>query len=210
MSKNVESAKHYNLATLYMKNNEFYKAEEEYKKVIEINAYGPSLLRAYQHLGMLHEQQSRFNEAKEQYQKVIELAPNNGYGDILLANVHARLAYLYENEGDIVRAENEFIESIKKEPDDLAVRKDFAAFYVIHKRFDEAKSEMQKVTSMAPNDISAHYFLFGLYIQDLEYSRAEEECNKIIAINSNADEADCFTILSSKIGEQEHHKHLEL
>jgi tetratricopeptide (TPR) repeat protein len=106
-----------------------------------------------------------------------------------LARNKNKLALLYEYDGKLDKAEKEYIESIRINPDNPGVHNNLGVLLHDLERYDEAEKEYRESIRINPDDAEVHYNL-GVLLQDLErYEEAEKECREAIRINPDLAEA---------------------
>ena len=97
---------YFELGSNYISQGMIEKAEEMYKKAIEIN---PNYFKAYFELGLIYYKQNKIEKAEEMYKKAIEINPN-----YVLA--YSRLGRNYISQGMIEKAEDMIKKSIEIDP----------------------------------------------------------------------------------------------
>ncbi|MFH1562177.1 MAG: tetratricopeptide repeat protein [Nitrospirota bacterium] len=135
-----------NLATVYANMQKYKEAEELFKKVIKVN---PNHASAKNNLIQLYKIQGKYEES-------IKLDADYA------KTVHLNLAKSYYEKGET----NNAIEEIKKvlaiDPADVQSLRNLGSFYLLEKRYKEAKVEFNKVLERDPNDNYARQMLKNL------------------------------------------------
>jgi tetratricopeptide (TPR) repeat protein/O-antigen ligase len=99
----------------YVKDRDWNKAEETYKKIVEI---APGNIKAYLYLGNIYFSQGKIEDAISQYKKIIEFSPTFNIG------VHNNLGLAYLELKKVGLAREEFQKVLKVDPgNELANRK---------------------------------------------------------------------------------------
>lgn len=125
-----------NLATVYANQGEYKKAENLFKKVIKIN---PNHTSAKNNLIQLYKIQKKDKEATK-------LDANYA------KQVHISRAKNYYEKGEIDKAIEEMKEVIAIDPNDIQSLCNLGSFYLLKKRYHEAKIEFNKVLKLDPNN----------------------------------------------------------
>ncbi|MEW6620519.1 MAG: tetratricopeptide repeat protein [bacterium] len=135
-----------NLATIYANQGDYKKAEEMFKKVYKIS---PGHASAKNNLIQLYKIQGRYKETMEldaEYAK----------------QMHIQLTKNYYEKGDIDHAIEEIKKVLEIDPSDIQSRRNLGSFYLLKKRYQEAKIEFNNVLKLDPNDNYAKQMLKGL------------------------------------------------
>jgi len=114
-SQSEELEKLFEEGEKYVKDRDWNKAEETYKKIVEI---APGNIKAYLYLGNIYFSQGKIEDAISQYKKIIEFSPTFNIG------VHNNLGLAYLELKKVGLAREEFQKVLKVDPgNELANRK---------------------------------------------------------------------------------------
>ena len=177
-SKNISKYKlntassYYKRAYLYLKQNEYDKAINDYNKAIEFN---PNKVSYYAERADLYAKQKEYLNAIKDYNKAIELNPNN-------AVYYSKRAKVYEQQNEYDKALTDYNKAIELNPSKKSyyVERDSLKKLI---RLDEFK-ELQKQKNTHINNAQK-------YEHKQNYSKAIDEYTKAIELAPK--DADLFT-----------------
>jgi tetratricopeptide (TPR) repeat protein len=94
---------------------------------------------------------------------------------------HNNLGVVYREAGLLDKAEKEFRETLKLDPEDVHALNNLAAIYHQQNRLDEAESRYRRVLALDPDRHEIHFNLGLLALARGNYAGAEQEFKKTIA-----------------------------
>ena len=150
-----------NLGGVLMRDNRVDKAEEQFRKALEIN---PSDTEAMNELGVATMQQGRVGEAMGLYRKALEISPNS-------AETHINLGVALLQEGLPEKAADHFQHAAQIEPGNAKAYKDLAVAYLQEHQWDDAVTQFQRAVEIEPDVAETRY---GLGSALTRAGRAEE------------------------------------
>ena len=138
------------LGELYLEQEQFQQAEEQFKKAIQIT---PGDDRAYVGLGWSYmRQQGKVKRAEEQFKKAIRITPGNVWACDILGQ-------LYLHQGQFQRAEEQFKKAIQITPGNPHAYNALGQLYLTQGRFQRAEEQFKKAIRTAPANDTAYYGL---------------------------------------------------
>ena len=198
------------VALLYYDRGDFAKASERFQNILKQN---PEADRIRYYLGMLYEKQKKSQEAMEAYQKI---PPSSGlYKEARLrlsyllnqahkdreaiavleeAKVHVTeasevyefLAFLWEEVGDLGKAEGVLRQGIEKLPDAEKLHFNLGILYDRKEKYDAAVQSMQEVLRVNPNNASALNYIGYTYAeQGIQLEEAKKFVEKALQLKPN-------------------------
>lgn len=163
----------FNQGNLFYDLGDFEKAEEQYKRAIQLNQ---EYTEAHNNLGVLFYNSEKYEKAEEEYREAIRINPEG-------AEAHYKLGVLLGKLKRYGEAEKEFREAIKINPDYGWAYDNLGLVLSNLNRFDEAEEEHREAIRINPEDAKAHNNL-GVLLKNLErYEEAGEEYREAIRIN---------------------------
>jgi TolB-like protein/DNA-binding winged helix-turn-helix (wHTH) protein/Flp pilus assembly protein TadD len=163
----------------------FEQARNYFQKAIELE---PRYAEAYSGLAVAlmllpNYQAITVNEAipraKEAAQKALQLDPSITEARTVLAQIHS------EFEWDFARAEREFQQVLQDGPNDARAHSGYAALLWAMGRFDEAITEMKKVSELAPLSLGAGVDMGRAYYFARRYDLAIQQYERVIELEPN-------------------------
>ena len=118
------------------------------------------------------------NDAKEQASKVLGLNDS-------LAEVHASLAFIYNERLDWERAEAGYRRALEINPDYAVARHWYANFLGEHGRFDEARAQIYRALKLDPLSVSVNGALGAILLVAGDYPAAIDQLKKTLAMAPN-------------------------
>lgn len=134
----------YLLGNIYYENDEYFLAEEQYKKAIE--AY-PDFLRAWKNLGVLKLRSNDTRSALHAFVKAIELGDD-------WADTYGLLGFCHYKEGNYISAEAAYDRAMLAQPDNLEWLEGKAQVYFEADRYIEAIRMQDELISRQPNNVA--------------------------------------------------------
>jgi len=163
----------------YRRMGEFDKAEEMFKRAIEMD---PRNYRTYIELGWHYCRQEKMDKAEEVFKKSIEINPGNNLA-------YVELGQLYFDVKKLDKAEETFKKSIEVNPGNNSAYVELGQLYCYKKKFDMAEKILNKAEEVFKKSIEAGdadnhaYIKLGLLYCDLgKWNKAEEIFKKAIEI----------------------------
>jgi len=125
----------YLLGAIYERQKQFEKAEEEFKKVLDVNPKNAQVLNYYGY--MLADRGVRLEEAHDLIQRAVDQEPFNGaYLD--------SLGWVYFKQNKLDEAEAMLRKAVEHEPHDPTIRSHLGDVYVKQGHLDQAANEWEK------------------------------------------------------------------
>jgi len=170
---------HSSLGDAYFHRKLYDKAEQQYKKAIEIT---PNYSYAYYNLGNIYMERRLDDKAIEQYKKVLELDPFS-------VKAMNNLGIIYSKKGQLSQAQKQYKQIIKINPFNVEAYVNLGNIYSENKLFSEAVSAFKKALELNPNLIHAQYNLGNIYLNQGLYDKAIEQYSKVIELSPDTLEA---------------------
>ncbi|MBK7694003.1 MAG: tetratricopeptide repeat protein [Saprospiraceae bacterium] len=201
---------HNNLGYVYKDTHRYDEAEQQYKKVIQLDS---TFNNAYYNLGIVYMANQRYTDAEQVYKKLIQLDTNkvDGYMYMgILYNVALRykeleqlykkviqldstfvygyqeLGNLYQNTQRYTEAEHQYKKTLQLDSTFLHGYYGLANLYYKIRRYGDATPLYKKAIELNPTYTDAYLNLGNLYRATRRYGEAEQEYIKIIKIDSTA------------------------
>jgi protein O-mannosyl-transferase len=162
---------------LWYQRNEYDKAEEYYRKAIELDPKSADTLG--NNALFLEEIRQDYDQAEQLYLKAIELEPKNAW------NIRGYARFLWRIRKDHEKANEYFIKAIEAEPKNAKSLNVFANFlYDTGKDFNKAEELFKQAIELDGKnaDYFSSYANFLLYVRK-EYDHAEDFIKKAIKLN---------------------------
>ncbi len=173
LAKNPNSpTAHNNLGVVYKRKGQLDKAEEYYRKALEIE---PNPKRHY-NLANMYAESDRLDEAEEQYRKALKIRPNYG-------RAHYNLGALLFNRGDLDRAVEHFRRVLEIQPDFAPTHYNLGEIYQQRGQLDKAVESYSTAVRIDPDYLDPRRKLAQLYAQKGNLPKAAEHYRKVIQIN---------------------------
>ena len=132
---------HTNLGAAYAETGRMDRAEEQFRAAVILS---PANFNAHNLLGKLYFDSKRFSEAEGQFIQSLNCEPN------LAAYDH--LGYIYEQTGDLQRAEQAFRSAVAMNPNDSHAHFHLGRIYAAAGQNDRAVEELQSALAADPNN----------------------------------------------------------
>ncbi len=133
---------HLHLGDLYFTQEEYLKAINRWKQVLEINSF-------FTHLAFPRLQEAYYNLGK--YDAIEALLKDNLSKNEGNAYCHLALGRYYFNKGSIGEAVIELKEALRIDPDFFDAKKELGAIYIQSNMVDEMKSELKDILDSIPS-----------------------------------------------------------
>ncbi|WP_405606795.1 tetratricopeptide repeat protein [Polaribacter sp. Asnod1-A03] len=146
---NINNQIRINLATLYYNTQQYEKAEEAFKIVIEQEPeYGP----VYYSLALMYAELNRVDEAIVQLEKAVKKMPEN-------IRVYYNLGLLYDKQQDYKNSEKTFIAGLKVDATNESLLYALAYLYSKSNQTEKAKNIVYRLIELYPNNQEYKSFL---------------------------------------------------
>ncbi len=143
-----------NMAFAYIKKNDIKKAEELYKKVLELKKTDPKI---YFTLGSVYYNEKQYQQAIGMFEKAIELDPNN-------KDAFSYLALAYDMTGDSQKAFAMYQKAIKNNPKDDDLKFNLGRLYFQKENWPNAIKTFEDLAQRRPTDYDVVYNLGNAYL----------------------------------------------
>ena len=189
---------HYNLGSLYLRENSLDEARPYFEQALKLRSNYPE---AWNNLGMVAAQKGQNDEAMRDFQQSLLLRPNYGVALLNLGNLYRRqgnldkaeeslgralevepenadvqysAGMLYARKGDMERASRYLEEAVKLRPAYPDALNNLGVLLVRQKNFDEAKEKFESCIQVAPKFDQAYLNLARLYVLLNDKEKARE------------------------------------
>ncbi len=164
----------------YFSTGKYEKVEQGLKKLIEA---APGEARYYSLLADFYTAIAKYEKALQAYDKVIELDPDNGY-------VHLQLANYYRVQKQYDKAFEQLEYTFRSENVEVETKLEILAsnFYESQeneKLFDQAYRLIEILLEVHDKNPDAHGIAAEYMIRDEKYEQAQQQLEKVIAIQQN-------------------------
>ncbi|HBE89898.1 MAG TPA: hypothetical protein DDW41_01685 [Candidatus Andersenbacteria bacterium] len=181
---------HNNLAKAYLDRQMFDRAEELYKRELEID---PNSVSGHNNLGSIYGVQGKYEEAIKEIQQALAKNPNhdaayNNLGNVLML------------QGKLVEAEEAYEKSIALNTKDAGVYRNLGDVLVKQGKFEEAVSAYQRAVKMVP-DQSLWHSKLGAALGALHRTK-EAKAELEIAIHLNPGLASAYSNLGNVLADE--------
>ena len=151
--------------------------------------------QAHNYIGQIHYETGQIAAAIRACRMALRFKKNNtdneSHGqlnpsdyDTFLSNVHANLATVYENTGQLEKAIQHYQEALELVPSHLSVHLDLAGVYWKRQRYTAAAPHYKQVIAHDATDIQAIYRLGLISLTKKDYLEAISLFKKVIAIEA--------------------------
>lgn len=175
-----DTGSYFNMGMAYYLDGDSQRSISSYKKALEI---APDHTDALNNLATVYANMQKYKEAEELFKKVLKFNPNHASAKNNLIQlykiqgkheesikldadyaktVHLNLAKGYYEKGEIDNAISEMRKVLALDPTDVQSLRNLGSFYLLQKRYKEARSEFNKVLERDPNDNYAKQMLKNL------------------------------------------------
>lgn len=156
------------LGRQYMKNADFTKAEEMFKKAIEID---PKDNWAYIGLGKCYKRQDKYDKAEEMLKKAIEIDPES-------YEAYIELGWCHRGQDKYEKSEEMFKKALEIDPKITWIYDELVWCYKNQRNYDEAEEILKKAIEINPKNDRICGILAQLYEEQGENRSAEEYFRK--------------------------------
>ncbi len=143
------------LAICYTRKQEFEKAKENFKKVIEMQ---PDNMDAIMGLSQVYFNLQQYEEVIPLMQKALEIEPDN-------ANAVVNLALAYDMTNQTEKAKETYRKALENSPNDTDILYNLGRLHLMNDEFDEAVELFNNVLSENPEDYQANVSVGQSYLQ---------------------------------------------
>ena len=151
--------------------------------------------QTYNYMGQIYYEIGQIAAAIRACQKALQLKKNKTDSkslgqlnlsdyDIFFSNVHANLATVYENTGQLDEAIRHYQEALELVPSQLSVHRDLAGTYWKKQRYTAAEPHYKQVITHDATDAQAIYRLGLISLRKKDYLEAVSLFKKVIAIEA--------------------------
>jgi len=170
---------HSSLGDAYFHKKLYDKAEEQYKKALELNS---KYSDAYYNLGNIYMERNLDDKAIQMYNKVLELDP-------FYVKALNNLGIIYSRKDQLDKAERQYKQILKMNPFNVEAYLNLGNIYSKKKLFEQAIFAFNKALQLNPNLIQAHYNLGNVYLNQGLFDKAITQYRKVLDLNPNIIEA---------------------
>ncbi|MBU2567771.1 MAG: tetratricopeptide repeat protein [Elusimicrobia bacterium] len=163
---------HMRAGGLYFLAGEHAKAEESFRKAIEI---APRESSAFFWLAILYEEKKLWHEAIQYIRKSIDLQP-----DVVS---YLRLSYYYTQVKDAPKAIDTLQRALKKDAKSPEIHFFLGLGYMDIKRYKKAESHLLECIKLNPQLSEAYFYLGVIYDQTKKFDKAVTHFRKAIKLN---------------------------
>ncbi|MGD9581648.1 MAG: tetratricopeptide repeat protein, partial [Vampirovibrionia bacterium] len=121
--------------------------------------------------------QGKYNDAKAKYIQALEIEPNNPQANYELAN-------LYQDTGDVSKAEELYTKIISLKPNFIDAYKKLAFIKATSGEIQDAIKYYEKIISIEPSNSKAYYMLGKMYNVNRDYQKAKVALDKAVEIDN--------------------------
>ena len=151
--------------------------------------------QAYNYMGQIYYETGQITAAIRACRMALQFKKNNTDGksheqlnpsnyDTFFSNVHANLATVYENTGELGEAIRHYQAALELVPSQLAVHRDLAGAYWKKQRYIAAEPHYKHVITHDATDVQAIYRLGLISLMQEDYLEAVPRFKKVIAIET--------------------------
>jgi tetratricopeptide (TPR) repeat protein len=155
--------------------NHFADAEQEYKRVLDID---PQSADALTGMANIYMRGRRFTEAGEVLRKLVSLRPDD-------PGAHMQLGRMFAAAGQNDDAIAELQLALKMAPGDRGAQRDLADLYVNAGKYDLAEAQYRSLLAATPKDAELHQGLGHAFLKQRKFPEAQQEF--LEAVNLNPD-----------------------
>ena len=189
---------YYNYALLCMKTNDKDKAENIFKKVIQLDANNAL---AHKDLGVVYLSQRLFDYAKDEFEKAYELAPEN-------AQIIFELANFYYATHDYEKAMEYYEKAHAISPDDVDINLFRAMTLMATNKQNEALKILLECRKKVPADHIVLYNIGLIYLNQGNFEAAREFLSDSYSLFQTPETMNALAIAFFELKEYENAKNL--
>ncbi|MDI6734748.1 MAG: tetratricopeptide repeat protein [bacterium] len=175
-----DTGSYFNMGMAYSLDGDTTKAISSYKKALELS---PDHTDALNNLATVYANMQKYKDSEELFKKVLKINPNHTSAKNNLIQLykiqrkdnevakldadylkqrHIQLTKEYYEKGDIDKAISEIKKVLAIDPTDVQSLRNLGSFYMLKKRYKEAKIEFNKILEYDSNDSYAKQMLKNL------------------------------------------------
>jgi len=181
---------HYKLAQIYLKKNVLIKAEEHFKKVLEIGRYNEEIdkFEVLHELGKIQFELNKLEEAYFTFKEILQVFPHD-----FIANYYIGLIYagqlVYES------AIQYFVNAANNRPNDLKTHINLGLCYAQIDDLSSAISEFETALKLAPKNEEIRFYLGIALFMGKAYKNVPEHLMEVIKhIDDNEKKYMCYRL----------------
>ena len=154
--------------------------------------------QVYNYMGQVYYESGRIDAAIHACQKALQFGQRpsgeenrNAQGglnpsdyDTFFANVHANLALVYENTGQLEAAMSHYQQALELVPSKLSTHRHLADVYWKKQRYTEAEPHYKQIVAHDAPDVQAIYRLGLIFLMKKHYLEAASHFKKVIEIDA--------------------------
>ncbi|MCP4726372.1 MAG: tetratricopeptide repeat protein [bacterium] len=167
---------HYRVASFYTQFGQMDRAEEEYKKSIEMN---PDNAPSHLSLGKMYRERRELYKAESELKAVLKIEPENEFAYLTLCDIYADRKEF----GKAEKAYEEFLKRDNINPDFMAGAHfsiGMCCFY--SKNYEKAEREFRKALEIDPQHFNSHISIGNIYLRKGDIKNALPELEKALKI----------------------------
>ncbi|MBU1076103.1 MAG: tetratricopeptide repeat protein [Spirochaetes bacterium] len=177
---------HFTLAELYLKKDVLIKAEEHYKRVLEINKFTQDIEKSdvLQKLGEIQFNLNKLEEAYHTFKNIVEIYASDYSANYYIGTIYAG-QLMYED------AIGYYKKAIRSRPNDIKARMNAALCMVQVDHIENAIALFQETLKLAPDNKEIEFYLAVVLYMSKGYKKAIELF--IAVIKTTSDDIKKFT-----------------
>lgn len=169
-----KAIQYFQLGSLYKDKETYKKAEDCFKKAIEIS---PNIDIIYSELGDLYIKQEKYDEGEEYFEKVKERTSD-------INSIYTTLGHIYAVKGRYIQAEEMFRKGITINSEDVWSYIGLGYIYNQQKKYIDAEVMLKRAVALKEKNDILYGELGICYREQKKYKEAEEMFKKAVEINS--------------------------
>jgi tetratricopeptide (TPR) repeat protein len=170
----------YDLGLVRMFAREWRLAGQAFTQALK---FAPDDYRIYLELGKVHLEMRRFDDAISHFEEVLKLNPPPQ----AKVTVRYHMGLVREAQGNKKKAADEYLQTLKADPNHLGATLNLAALYLEDKRFDAAKPLLDKALEIAPTNAIARFNLGKLLLAQGKAEAGKKELKALVAALPESD-----------------------
>ena len=165
---------HLSFGSVFFQRGYFDQAEASFRLALRDD---PSSAEAHYGLGSVYLKQDKSPEARDSFERAVKLSAS--YPDTL-ANAWNNLGLLATREGRTGEAIRNFQEALRRNADHWIALENLGNAYRQQKRWDEARTALERAVAVRPDDPEANYSLGMVFAQSDDTGRAYQYLQKAL------------------------------
>jgi tetratricopeptide (TPR) repeat protein/peroxiredoxin len=170
---------HYNLGTLYLRNNALQDARRNLQRAVDLR---PEYPEAWNNLGMIAAQEGQTDDAIRNFRHSLQQRPDYTVALLNLGN-------LYRRQGNVQEARTLLSRALEITPADPEATYSLGMLYARQEQFDIAVQYLERAVALRPEYPDALNNLGVIFVRDQRYPEAEEKFQTCIRVAPNFDQA---------------------